>query len=229
MIRFDFRLTPLDEVGAWGRKQPTLHWFGLTDGKFRIDAGGRELLFDVDYYVVRLWEDVNVLTPSALEAVPADLEDFAGLHSDTWARNPLELVVADAPDDHPALVAMSWYCDRWLPVHYLQNGPDLRFWRNSRDQVIADQGDVRVVMPAEEYLSAVRTLDRELFAAMDERVAEVERRGGLPGIDIDLSGLRREHEDRRQWLAKSFAREPVTDWAAIREGARWLIGDHLAG
>ncbi|WP_442929507.1 DUF5984 family protein [Micromonospora sp. WMMA1949] len=44
MIRFRFELYPLDEVSPWGRDQPRLHWFGLTEGWYWLEAGGQELL-----------------------------------------------------------------------------------------------------------------------------------------------------------------------------------------
>ncbi|WP_370584974.1 DUF5984 family protein [Micromonospora sp. ANENR4] len=44
MIRFRFELYPLDEVSPWGRGQPRLHWFGLTEGWYWLEAGGQELL-----------------------------------------------------------------------------------------------------------------------------------------------------------------------------------------
>jgi hypothetical protein len=56
----------LDEVSPWGRDQPTLHWFGLTEGWYWIEADGHQLLRwtrpdgphpYVDYYLARLWEE----------------------------------------------------------------------------------------------------------------------------------------------------------------------------
>jgi len=35
-------------VAPWGGDTPPLHWFGLTDGWYRIEAGGRELLGPAD-------------------------------------------------------------------------------------------------------------------------------------------------------------------------------------
>lgn len=63
------------------------------------------------------------------------------------------------------------------------------------------------------------------MTAMLQRVEELERRGGLPGVDLDLAGLRREHEDRAHWLAKNLDRTPKTDWDAVRQGAHRLLGD----
>ena len=77
-------------------------------------------------------------------------------------------------------------------------------------------------MPTEEFLAAVRALDSELITAMRQRIEELERRGGLPGVDIDLPDLRREHEKRAGWLARALNRSPKTDWDAIRQGAARL-------
>jgi hypothetical protein len=80
VFHFGFELRPLDEVTPWGRDQATLHWFG-------IEAGGHQLLQPpADYYVVRLWEDVNVLTRKVLEPVPADLQPFIRSDRTQWAR-----------------------------------------------------------------------------------------------------------------------------------------------
>ena len=44
MLSFQFELYPLDEVSPWGGARPTLHWFGLTEGWYWIDANRYELL-----------------------------------------------------------------------------------------------------------------------------------------------------------------------------------------
>lgn len=41
---FRFRLRPVADVMAWGdAENQHLHWFGLTDGWYWLDAGGSEL------------------------------------------------------------------------------------------------------------------------------------------------------------------------------------------
>lgn len=260
MIRFRIELCPLDEVSPWGRDRPNLHWFGLTEGWYRIEGGGHELLrrsrLDdrrpyVNYYVARLWEDVNVLTPDVLEPVPADLEPFIASDRARWACDPLEFIPdrdddgfedgdPEAPD-HPVVTAATWYGEHHLDFGYLRNPPRLRLWRAGSgdgdlitvDWRHRDDGEVgftagpavRFSVPAAEYLEAVRRLDRDLMTAMRHRVEELERRGGLPGVDLDLGGLRREHDDRTQWLARNLDRSPKTDWDAVRRGARLLLGE----
>ncbi|MGW6509744.1 DUF5984 family protein [Streptomyces niveus] len=89
MIRFRFGLTPVHDIQPWGGDTPSPSWFSLTDGWYDIEADGRHLFrhpaggTSVDYYVVRLWEDVLDALPQALEPVPADLVAFmAGDHTD---------------------------------------------------------------------------------------------------------------------------------------------------
>ena len=247
VIRFRFELRPLDEVTPWG-DPPTLHWFGLTDGWYWIEGGGHELLRRtrsddyVDYPVVRLWEDINALTPAVLEPVPADLLEFVASDPGSWACDWLEFVGGpDEAPDHPVVAAALWHGEHFLDLGHLRNAPRLRFWRAVRDdhdEVTVDwrhEDDgrigftagaaVRFSVPAADYLEAVQTLDRELITAMRHRVDELERRGGLPGADIDLAGLRREHEDRAGWLAQRLAQTPATDWDAVRRGAGELLGD----
>jgi hypothetical protein len=220
-------------VAPWGSDTPTLHWIGLTDGWYRIEAGERELLGPADYYVVRLWEDVNALTPKVLEPVPADLRPFIRSGPGQWVCSPLDFIPDDAgPDtpDHPAETAANWYGGHRLDFGYLRSSPRLRLWRtveDGRDEVSLDwrHDDARAefTMPAGEYLEAVHTLDRTLIAAMEQRVGELERRGGLSGVDLDLAGLRHEHQDRSHWLARNLARTPATDWDGVREGVRHLL------
>ncbi|HEY9907288.1 MAG TPA: DUF5984 family protein [Thermosynechococcaceae cyanobacterium] len=88
---FDFHLRPLEEVMPWGKPPNSyLSWFVLTDGFYRLQVGS-EFLFNysddfaerwaaqsvsvhtrsfVDYYVVRLWEDLLEILPDVLEPLP---------------------------------------------------------------------------------------------------------------------------------------------------------------
>ncbi|MEU7923337.1 DUF5984 family protein [Micromonospora zamorensis] len=147
---------------------------------------------------------------------------------------------ADVPD-HPVVTAVIWHGAHYLDFGYLRNPPKLRFWRTTRDDrgEIAmdwrheDDGEigftteptVQLTVPTTAYLEAVHTLNRQLIDTMGQRVDELERRGGLPGVDLDLVYLRREHDDRRHWLAKNLDRSPKTDWNAVRQGSRLLLSD----
>jgi hypothetical protein len=134
------------------------------------------------------------------------------------------------------VTAASWHSEHYLDLGYPRNAPQLRFWRTvrgDRDEITVDwwhedDGEIgsaagpaaRFSVPTGAYLDAVHALDRELMTAMRQRVEQLERRGRLPGVDLNLGGLRREHADRERWLARNLARSPKTDWDAVRQGAR---------
>jgi hypothetical protein len=201
----------------------------------------------VDYYLARLWEDVIVLTPDVLEPVPADLQPFIASHRTQWAHDPWASGVAgdDEVDpmapDHPMVTAATWHGGHELDFGYLRNPPRLRLWRTvrgDRDEVTVDwrhddDGEigftagpaVKVAIPTADYRHAVHTLDQELMTAMRQRIEELDRRGGLPGVEVDLAELRRDHDNRARWRARNLDRTPTTDWHTIRHGARHLLGD----
>ncbi|MEU5024821.1 DUF5984 family protein [Streptomyces milbemycinicus] len=251
MIRFRFGLTPLAEVRPWGRREsPVLHWFGLTDGWYAIDLGEHELLRYsertvrrlrgdggspahpyVDYYVVRLWEDLLALLPAALEPVPEDLADFVACDSSDWCW-----------EDTPEIdAAVGWHSDRELNTGYLRIAPGIRCWRTvagERDVMNVSwahpsdpEGEIefagpatgRVTVPTSAFVAAVTELDRALLEAMERRIGELEAAGPPPGVELDLEQLRREHRDRAGWLERARRYAYATDWAAVRTGAAALL------
>jgi len=98
---------------------------------------------------------------------------------------------------------------------------------------VAESEALRVGLPArvggplddQEFGSACLDVREQQEQAVFGRVLQRERRGGLPGVDLDLAGLRREHEDRAHWLAKNLDRTPKTDWHAVRHGADRLLSE----
>ncbi|MFD8383985.1 DUF5984 family protein [Streptomyces sp. NPDC059679] len=258
MIRFRFGLTPLAEVRPWGRPEhPVLHWFGLTDGWYAIDLGEHELLRYsertvrrlrgggggggvgpahpyVDYYVVRLWEDLLALLPAALEPVPEDLADFVACDSSDWCWE-------DTPEVD---AAAGWYGDRTLNMGYLRVEPYIRCWRTVAGEDVvnvswAHQPDPEkeiefagpatglVTVPTSAFVAAVAELDRALLEAMELRIGELEAAGPPPGAELDLERLRREHRDRAGWLERARRYAYATDWAAVRTGAAALLRSPL--
>ncbi|MET9555618.1 DUF5984 family protein [Streptomyces sp. NPDC006645] len=228
MIEFRFGLTPVNDIHPWGGDTPSLSWFSLTDGWYDLEADGRHLFrypdgSYVDYYVVRLWEDLLDALPLALEPVPRDLVPFiAGDHS-TW-------LPADSPDTE---AAAGWYGQHSLDMGYLGAAPHIRWWRTvggSGDDLMTvawthaeDVDDGRVTLPTTDFIAAVTTLHRKLFAAMEERVTALEATGPPSGVHIDLPHLRHEQQDRATWLSRALERTCDTDWTAVRGGARLLV------
>jgi hypothetical protein len=228
LIRFRFELRPLAEVAAWGRDKPNLHWFGLTDGWYWIEIGNVCLLkfaadYEipyVDYYVVRLWEDLLQLLPAALEEVPADLVGF--LESDDRDWNEAESEAVDA--------AMDCWSSRDVYFGYLREPPSLRCWRTA-DQItinwnapanFAEPRALRTTIAVTDFVAAIEQLNAALMTAMEARVTEVEE-FPLPGIALDLTHLRSEHGERATWLTRARSSPQQTDWSAVRTGAVQLM------
>ncbi|HEU5386015.1 MAG TPA: DUF5984 family protein [Streptosporangiaceae bacterium] len=188
----------------------------------------------VDYYVARFWEDLALLTPAVTQPVPAGLLPFLVSGHDDWP-----------PQDgwsEAAWTAAIWHDEHSLNLGYLRPAPRVRAWRteaagcdlvtltwrqpaegeDEKELSFADPAGT-VTSPAGAFQDAVRRLDRELLAAMGERVAELERDGPPAGVRVDLDQLRAEHEDRKTWLARRADRIPDTDWPAVRAGAAELL------
>ena len=215
------------EVAPWGRERANLHWFGLTEGWYSIELGDVCLLkfaadYEipyVDYYVVRLWEDLLQLLPAALEQVPADLVGF--MESDDRDWNEAESEAAEA--------AMDCWSSRDVYFGYLREPPSLRCWRTG-DQItvswnapanFAEPRTLRTTIGVTDFVAAIEEFDRELLAAMADRIAEVEA-VPLVGVELDLDRLRQEHQDRSVWLKRARAYQRSTDWSAVRTGAALL-------
>jgi len=96
----DFELTPVEKVLPWGSPgNHSLTWFGLTEGRYWINAGV-DTLFEYservrhndadrycDYYVGRIFEDVMNMLPAVLEAVPHDLRRYvSGNFGREWTK-----------------------------------------------------------------------------------------------------------------------------------------------
>lgn len=251
MIRFGFGLQPLEDVDPWGGDTPNLHWFGLTSGWYWIEVGEHELLRYsdrtlrrwaiaeggsaemipyVDYYVVRLWEDVLEMVSVLTEPVPVDLVDFVAGELPDWA----------SLDDSPqAEAAALWHCSHSMYIGALKNPPHIRLWRTivggvdavtvdwrhraGSDIEFAAPATGRVVLPTSSFDAAVSEFDRSLLTAMEGRVTALEAAGPPSGVHLDLEQLRREQQDRAAWLHRARGRHVETDWATVRAGARELL------
>ncbi|WP_405608830.1 DUF5984 family protein [Streptomyces sp. NBC_01508] len=128
MIQFRFGLRPVDDIRPWGGETPYLSWFSLTDGWYGLEADGHHLFrysdgTYVDYYVVRLWEDVLVALPEALEPVPNDLLPFVADDHSAW------LPVDNPETEAETEAAVGWYGQHSLDMGYLRSAPHIRWWR----------------------------------------------------------------------------------------------------
>lgn len=242
MVRFEFELRPLAEVPLWGSDRPTLHWFGLTSGWYWISGPDGEFLryrdgavreWDLQrpypgYYVARFWEDLILLRWVLQEPVPEDLVSFVDgtfLSREFPDRDDFGYGVEEAFDVQS---------DHAMYLGYLTDSPHLTCWRHAvagedvvtLSQQIAptehrafagpDRWDVTV--PAGDFFAALEDFDRRFIAAMEVRVAELERSGSPSGVDLDVRQLRVEHVQRSGWLGQRLVERREVDWAKVRAG-----------
>ncbi|WP_457795929.1 DUF5984 family protein [Methylocystis sp. S23] len=189
---FNFTLRPLDQATPWGGpEKPSLHWFGLTEGEYWIEAG-EATIFEYsdaalrrfggsrhcDYYVVRLHEDLLAILPQALDPAPRDLRyylkallrayDRAGAAPE-FARR-LERLREAGPDD-AALEdavdrAVHGLGSREFCASYLTAGPAVAIWSDDDLAHIAWNTDNRSIegVPAWSARSGEFSLPRETLA-----------------------------------------------------------------
>lgn len=245
--------------------RPHLHWFALTDGWYWIEAGEAELfrysqaevnaavqedpnapwapqLLEmpyVDYYVVRLWEDLLEILPDVLEPVPSRLA--APLESErrwmAWERQAKAAVeaVEDEILNEKASdlleAAAGWWWNRHLDTLYLQAGPQIWFWSDGRNAHVEwdNQTSIRDgipvwetsggshSMPAHAFLQEIRAFDARLMRQMQDRITSVQTEWTRPEIALD-PGLTEEHlarSRRMQQCMESIARHPPTAWDEV--------------
>jgi hypothetical protein len=148
---FQFELRPLDQIQPWGEPEdPNLHWFGLTDGQYWIQAGDYRL-FEYssaaqgrssvpsfcDYQVVRLYEDVIDIAPYALEPVPEELQRYIALDeakpwNHHWTKWCESMDASGASEDSMNLLdeAGPWMGCRTLDSAYLAPSANIVVWSN---------------------------------------------------------------------------------------------------
>lgn len=149
---FQFKLRPVEQVQPWGGPtDPNLHWFGLTDGEYWIQAGDHRLFeysdaaqtrFGVsrfcDYQVVRLLEDVLDLAPYALEPIPEELRRYIALDESSgwdhfWPKWCATIDERDSSEEVLGLLddAGSWLGRRKLDSGYLTPSTNVVMWSDS--------------------------------------------------------------------------------------------------
>jgi hypothetical protein len=248
---FNFELTPLDDVAPWGSDGDRyLGWFILTDGRYWVRVGQSELFRSsdailsrwgeqypdsrdtspyVDYYVVRLWEDILEVLPSWINPVPDDLavmlQSKRASLSDILPRR-FEL------DTEGELweAAMRWWLNRRLTSYHLKHSPRIAIWTGDGTTHItwdnrglmaddvpvwaAQQGAFQI--PVADFVAEIQSFNDRLLNAMEARIAEIKRDWKRADIRIDIEQLDAEQIDRRTWLPNKLQRPEYVDWNETR-------------
>jgi hypothetical protein len=242
MPLFEFRLTPVDRVEPWEAEAgPNLHWFGLTEGTYWLDIGGRELYRyteailrrwggdqpHVDYQVSRLYEDVTEIAPFVLEPVPGVL----GERLDVVRQRIVALWQTAKRDDTDAsrdraCAARLWLGNRTLSAGHLRHGPRIEFVRvgdvvhvhcDNRDRVddgvpMWDVGLLDATLPIDAFLAELRSFHDRLMTDMAQRIEVAAEVLPARGVAFDIGLARAEQAERSRWADPIPTR---TDWPAV--------------
>lgn len=255
---FNFSLRPLQEVS---RDSQRLSWFFLTEGFYRLEVGSN-YLFNyadnyanhclqnmpaswkkplVDYYVVRLWEDILDILPDVLEPIPADLCRFLEMDCDDWsnwvgkALDWEEAQIESGYDQDNAFaifeMAIEFRRSRYLPGAYLQNSPTTWLWSTDStvniswdNQGIVDQGFAvwsairgNYSLSRQEFSDEVQSFHQRLFLEMDQRIEFICNHENYSEIPIDIEYLHYEQKDRSLWLDHALAKKSrFNNWRDVR-------------
>jgi Family of unknown function (DUF5984) len=187
-VLFNFKLTPLGQVQPWGGPDDQrLHWFGLTDGQYWIQAGESAPLeysdqlrakFDwpryCDYQVARLHEDLIEMLPLVLEPVPEDLISYiSGVSGTLWNIKSADWhtnACAQNDDDRYWEIAdfsATWIGRRTLDSLYLSPGTNIHMWSDESNVHIEwdNTGMLREGIPAWTAIRGSYLLPRDEFVA----------------------------------------------------------------
>ena len=251
-FRILFDIDEVENVLPWGKAgDHKLHWYGLTSGRFWIEtAAGPPLEYtpeiqrawslrckNPDYFVARLFEDLFSVLPLILETVPADLA--ARVANPSWRINAERW--RDATENDLRwdrwYSATQWWHDRTLDFGYLQNAPELAFWRIGDEvhfQWCADakadgisvwstpEGQVSISATA--FEAEVLRFGEELLARMDIKVRSI-KEGGWQRQDclLDVEELAKEQTVRRDAFDKISHERRTTDWREVRSSLDVLL------
>ncbi|MDR3427012.1 DUF5984 family protein [Silvimonas sp.] len=144
----NFSLVPVEKIRPWGTPGAyRLHWFGLTDGEYWIQAG-EAALFEhsddaqtagagryCDYQVVRLYEDLMEMLPYILEPIPKSLTQYiCGETANAWQKtcntwcDKSYDVLESSRFDETYNAAVAWTGKRWLDSAYLSPSANIAIW-----------------------------------------------------------------------------------------------------
>jgi Family of unknown function (DUF5984) len=261
---FEFELDPIENVQPWGESpDKQIHWFALTQGIYRLKVGNDYLLnythefisylsktypqthyqgTYVDYYVVRLWEDLIDLLPTILEPVPKDLQYFFEsdylIHEnwfekvDDW-HDKTELKKNLNDDElwkiHEA--ATYWIDNRHLDSNYLSPSAKIWFWADENDVIISwDNADIIVEglqvwsatrgnfrINRDDFIAELQQFDKKLFAEMEKRVDIICKTWNNNEVKIDFEQLKSEQIQRATLMENRLKLNTKTDWKKVSE------------
>jgi len=259
---FNFKLDPVDQITPWGEPPDLkLHWFGLTSGTYFIQADQAQLLRYsdeccarlaagrpepsrtpyVDYFVVRLYEDIFDILPHVLEPIPIQFTELArNTLCLQWREECRKWIEAQPERDEFAwdryYDSVGWIGKRSLDTAYLSPDARIWFWRfgdtitvewDNRDKYFeevpawaAQQGSY--LLSVEQFLEEITAFGRAFIEAMGRRVTEIGRSWSRPDVLIDRRQLVEEQQRRETERVKQVLIPAQTDWSAVTNALSFI-------
>jgi hypothetical protein len=204
----------------------------------------------VDYMVVRLYEDLLDKLVDVIQPIPTTLQKYIATREERehWSSAAWELweSTEDEAIKDMCELATEW-CgySRHLSTGHLICGPGITLWRiDNTIHIRWDNGDNEIdgipywtttrgeyTLSADAFMQEVESFHQRLMNEMGQRVQLISTNNPLdPRINIDIQGLIKEHEQRKNTLAAEMSRKPsVDDWMTVidaTEKLASLLGSH---
>jgi len=236
---FEFELAPVEKITPWGTPDdPSLSWFALTDGWFRMPVG-QQVLFqytdeilmhwgvnerDANYQLAALARDILGSVAAGVASLPEKIEHLVS----SWdILTMLRLNDSTEINDDLSYAAWRWLEERSPWTSYLVACPNFQFIRigdqlyihwDNRDELIdgisvwtAQQGVH--VLPVSEFIEQCRGFMDHLLNAMNERIAAIETGGIVPQAPVSSASLWEQHATWQAEFASYFqGYEPDIAW-----------------
>ncbi|HEY8100086.1 MAG TPA: DUF5984 family protein [Burkholderiaceae bacterium] len=197
-----------------------------------------------DYQVVRLYEDLLEMLPYVLEPIPPSLVQYISGDTAVEWQNTYELWFDQNEDPLESDQFWSvieatgvWSAKRRLDTLYLSPSANIVIWSNTenvyfewdnRKKVIDDKSAWTAIqgkykLSRAEFNKEVQSFHSRLMDQMTQRVEQVLSGALSKEINIDLDGLKKEHEQRCRSLDKALSFHPQTNWQAVEQAINDLI------
>ncbi len=249
---FDFELMNVEDIEPWGTpEKPSMSWFALTYGTFRINVQDR-ILFQYtpeilehwqgstpypDYQIAAFARDILGSFPYAVMPLPARIERLA---RDWTLLENLDELSNRLPDESTEDVYTAW---RWLgertPWHsYLQAEPKITYvrigddieihWDNSKRFIegiqvwTAMQGTHR--LHVDQFTRECHGFSERLLTAMKTRLKEIDAGTSIPRAAVDMASLWKEHATWQTEFERCLHKQAMPDitWT-LTEAALCLV------
>lgn len=242
MALFEFELARVEDIVPWDTPGgPSLSWFALTDGLFRMPVGN-QVLFEysdeimahwgtnarlANYQIAAFAREMLGSIAAAASPLPRRLEQLAA----DWDRLS-ELQRAARTDDSEEADDLAYSAWRWLGerspwTSYLVANPNLQFVRvgdevrihwDNRDRVVAGRpvwtAQVGVyAMPVESFVLGCRDFAQRLLVEMGARITAIGSGAAQAKAVVSLHSLREQQEAWASEFESYFdAYEPDIAW-----------------